>query len=70
MFLNCFLTVQTIKELCFLMRWNVGAFISVHLYEWSFLHLREKTKIKRFTDLSGIRFVRGRTMQANYLGEL
>ena len=35
-----------------------------------FLHLREQTKIKRFTDLSGIRFVRGRTMQANYLGEL
>ena len=35
-----------------------------------FLHLRKRTKIKRFTDLSGIRFVRGRTMQANYVGEL
>ena len=42
-----------------------------------FLHLRERTKIKRFTDLSGIRFVCGvlckRTMWVNYrrtMGEL
>ena len=40
-----------------------GAFISQRFYAGEeFLHLREQTKIKRFTDLSGIRFVCGRTM--------
>ena len=37
------------------MCWNVGAFISVHLYEWSFCTFEKKTKRKLFTDLRGIR---------------
>ena len=32
-----------------------GAFISVHLYEWSFCTFEKKTKIKLFTGFCGIR---------------
>ena len=35
-----------------------------------FLHLREKTKIKRFTGFSGIRFYVGELCRLNYVGEL
>ena len=35
-----------------------------------FLHLRERTKRKRFTDLSGIRFYVGELCRLNYVGEL
>lgn len=48
-----------------------GAFIS-HRFtmEWSFCTSEQRTKRKQFTDLRGIRFVCGRTIQANYFGEL
>ena len=53
----------------FLMCWNVWCFYERIFVRVEFLHLREQTKNKLFTDLSGIRFVCGvlckRTIWAN-----